>query len=143
MEHQEILNLLDNTLNQSSKFRTRNLIEINDASQGTCNVSNQIKFKISMVKSYLCDYSDAYIYVKGTITAPNTGTAAAPNNRNKKIIFKNCAPFTNCISEINDTHLDDAHDIDVAMSLYSLIEYSDTYSKMAGVYSNTMEMNQL
>ena len=95
MEYQKTSNLLDDTLNQSSKFRTRNLIEINDVSRGTCNVSNQIKFKISMVRSYLCDYSDAYIYVKGTITVPNTGTATAPNNGNTKVIFKNCAPFTN------------------------------------------------
>ena len=75
-----------------------------------------------MMRSYLCDYSDAYIHVEGTITVLHKGTAAAPNNRNKKVIFKNCAPFTNCISEINDTHLDDAHDIDVVMSMYSLTE---------------------
>ena len=90
MEYQKASNLLDDTLNQSSKFRTRNLIEINNASRGTCNISNQIKFKISMVRSYLCDYSDAYINVKRTITVPNIGTAAAPNNRNTKVIFKAC-----------------------------------------------------
>ena len=134
MEYQKASNLLDDTLNQSSKFRTRNPIEINDASRGTCNVSNQIKFKISMVRSYLCDYSDAYIHVKGTITVPNTVRAAAPNNRNTKVIFKNCAPFTNSISEINDTHLDDAHDIDAVMSMHSLIEYSDN-SKMSKTLS--------
>ena len=55
MEYQKTSNLLDDTLNQSSKFRTRNLIEINDASRGTGNVSNQIKFKISMVRSHLCN----------------------------------------------------------------------------------------
>ena len=60
------------------------------------------------------------------------GRAAAPDNRNKKVIFKNCAPFTNCISEINDTHLDDAHNIDVVISVYCLIKYGDTYSKMSG-----------
>ena len=135
MDYQKTSNLLDDTLNQSSKFRTRNLIGMNDASRGTCNVSNQIKFKISMVRSYLCDYSDAYIHVKGTITVPNTGTAAAPNNRNTKVIFTNCAPFTNCISEINDTYLDDAHDIDVVMPTYSLIEYSNSYSKMSETLS--------
>ena len=113
MEYQKTSNLLDDTLNQSSKFRTRNLVEVNDASRGTCNASNQIKFKISMLRSYLCDYSDTYIHVKGTVTVPSTATAAAPYNRNTKVIFKNCTPFTNCISEINDTHLDDAHDIDV------------------------------
>ena len=75
MEYQKTSNLLHDTLNQSSKFRTRNLIEINDASRGTCNVSNQIKFKISMLRSYLCDYGDAYILVKGTITIPNSSSS--------------------------------------------------------------------
>ena len=85
-----------------------------------------------MLKSSLCDYSDAYILVKGTITVNNTGTAAAPNNRNKKVIFKNCAPFTNCISEINNTQVDNAKDIDIVMLMYNLIEYSDNYSKTSG-----------
>ena len=61
------------------KFRTRN-----DESRGTYNVSYQIRFKTSIIRSILCDYSYAYIHVKGTITVPNTGTAAAPNNQNKK-----------------------------------------------------------
>ena len=82
-----------------------------------------------MIRSNLCDYSDAYIHVKGTIAVPNTGAAAAPNNRNKKVIFKNCAPFTNCIIKINNTQVDDAHDIDVVMPMNNLIEYSDIYSK--------------
>ena len=68
-----------------------------------------------MPKSSLCDYSDACILVKGTITVNNTGTAAAPNNRNKKIIFEICAPFTNCISEINNTQADNAKHIDTVM----------------------------
>ena len=135
MEYQKTSNLLDDTLNQSSKFRTRNLIEINHVSRGTCNVSNQNKFKISMIRSYLCDYSDAHMQVKGTITIPNTGTAAAQNSRNTKVIFKTCARFTNCISEINDTHLDDAHDIDVVIAMYSLTEYSASYLKMSETLS--------
>ena len=64
-----------------------------------------------MLKSSLCDYNDVYILVKGTITVNNTRTAAAPNNRNKKVIFKNCAPFTNCISEINNAQVDNANRI--------------------------------
>ena len=73
-----------------------------------------------MLRSSLCDYSDTYILVKGTITvAP--ATAAAPNNANKKVIFKNCEPFTNCISRINNTQVDDGHDIDVIMPMDSLI----------------------
>ena len=84
-----------------------------------------------MLRSSLCDYSDAYILVKGTITVPNTGTAAAPNNRNKNVIF-NCAPFTNCISEINNKEIDHAKVIDVVMPMYNLIEDSDNYSKTSG-----------
>ena len=82
-----------------------------------------------MIRSDLCNYSDAYIHVKGIITARNTGTTAASNNKNKIMIFKNCAPFNNCISEIINTQVGDAHDIDVVMPMYNLIEYSDTYSK--------------
>ena len=85
-----------------------------------------------MLKSRLCDYSDGYIIFKGNITVNNTGTAAAPNNRNKKVIFKNCASFTNCIGEINDTQQDNTEDIDIVMSMYNLIEYSDNYSKTPG-----------
>ena len=68
MEYQKTINLLDDTTKQPSKFRTRNWVEINDESQGMYNVSNQIKFKTSMIRSNLCDYGDAYINVKGTIT---------------------------------------------------------------------------
>ena len=106
MEYQKIANLIDDASNQPSKFRTRNLVEINDESRGAYNVNSQIKFKTTMLKSSLCDYSDAY-------------------NTNKKVIFKNCAPFTNCISEINNTQIDNAKDIDIVMPMYNLIEYSD------------------
>ena len=90
--------MLENTPNQPSKFRTKLWVELNDESSGMYNVNSQIKFETSMLKSSLCDYSDAYIFVKSTITVPNT---AAANNR-KNIIIKNYAPFTNCISEINN-----------------------------------------
>ena len=86
-----------------------------------------------MLKSSLCNYSDAYILVKGTISANNTAAAGATaNNTNKKVIFKNCAPFTNCISEINNTQIDNAKDIDIVMPMYNLIEYSDNYAKTTG-----------
>ena len=131
MEYQKIVNLIDdNTLNQPSKFRTRNWVEINDESRRAYNVNSQIKFKTTMLKSSLCDYSDAYILVKGTITVNSTAAqGAAANNTNKKVIFKNCVPFTNCISEINNTQLDNAKDIDIVMPIYNLIEYSDNYAK--------------
>ena len=70
-----------------------------------------------MMRASLCDYSDAYILVKGNITVPNTGTAAALNNRNKKVIFKNCAPFSDCISEINNKEIDHARDIVVVIEV--------------------------
>ena len=67
------------------------------------STNSQIKFKISMLRSSLCDYSDAYIFVKGTITiAPAPAQAANPDNNNREVVFKNCAPFTDCISEINN-----------------------------------------
>ena len=68
MEYQEIINLLDNTSHQPSKFRTRNWFEISDESRRTCNVNSQMKFKITVLKSSLCDCSDAYILAKGNIT---------------------------------------------------------------------------
>ena len=77
-----------------------------------------------MLKSSLCDYSDAYIQVRGTITA---GADANANNTNTKVILKNCAPFTNCISQINNTDIDNAKYIDIVMPVYNLIEYSDNY----------------
>ena len=94
MEYQKIANLLDDALNQPLKLRTRNWVDINVESRGTYNVNSQIKFKTAMLKSSLCDYSDAYILVKGTIAVNNTAAADADaNNTNKKVIFKNCAPL--------------------------------------------------
>ena len=94
----------------------------------------QIKFKTTLLKSSLCDYSDAYILVKGAISVNNTAAqvAAVKNNNNKKVMFKNCAPFTNCIREINNTQIDNAKDIDIVMPIYNLIEYSDNYAKTTG-----------
>ena len=134
MEYQKIAKLIDDDAsNQPYKFRTRNWVEINDESRGAYNVNSQIKFKTTMLKSTLCDYSDAYILVKETISVNNTAAAgAAVNNNNKKVIFKNCAPFTNCISEINNTQIDNAKDIDIVMPMYNLIEYSDNYAKTTG-----------
>ena len=89
MEYQKIANLVDDASNQTSKFKTKNWVEINNESRGACNVNSQIKVKTTMLKSSLCGYSDAYILVKGSITVNNT---AAPdtdgNNTNRKVIFK-------------------------------------------------------
>ena len=134
MEYQKIANLLENTLDNPSKFRSRNQVEINDDSRGTYTNAD-IKFKSTMLKSNLCDYADAYIFVKGTITITETGDDAATgqaDERDRGVTFKNYAPFTKCTSRINGTDIDNSRDIDIAMPMYNLIEYSDNYSKTSG-----------
>ena len=144
MEYQKIANLIDDdddASNQPSKFRTRNLVEINDESRGAYNVNSQIKFKTTMLKSSLCDYSDAYILVKGTISFNSIAAqGAAANNTNKKVIFKNCAPFTNCISEINNTQIDNAKDIDIVMPMYNLMNTVIIMKKQQEVYGNIVKI---
>ena len=123
MKYQKIINLLDNTSNKPSKFRTKTWIEINDDIRGAYSPNKQIRFKTAMLRSSLCDFSDAYILVKGNITVNNTaGAGAAVNNTNKKVIFKNCASFTKCISKINNTQLNNAEYIDIVMPMYNLLE---------------------
>ena len=133
MEYQKIASLLNDASNKPFKFRARNWVEINDDISGTYSPNKQITFKTAMLRSSLCDYSDAYILVKGNISVNNTADAAAdPNNRNKKVIFKKCAPFTNCISKINNIQTDNAEYIDIVIPMYNLIEYSDNYLKTSG-----------
>ena len=133
MEYQKIANLLDNTSNKPSKFRMKNWVEINDESRGTCSVNRQVNFKTSVLGSSLCDYSNAYILVNENISVNNTAAAgAAANNTNKKVVFKNCAPFSDCISKINNIQVDNAKDIDMVMQMYNLIKYNDNYLKTSG-----------
>ena len=103
--------------NQPSKFRTKNWVEINDESRGGYTTGSGIKFETTMLRSSLCDYTDAYILFKGTITITGEGDDAAARQAdeiNKGVIFKNCAPFTKCISKINDTQIDTSPDIDIS-----------------------------
>ena len=133
MEHQKIINLLDNQTTEPSKFRAKNWVNINDDSRGNYDINNQIRFKTSLLKSSLCNYSDAYILIKKNMTVPNTAAAEADaNNADEKVIFKNCAPFTYFISEIKNPQIDNTKDTDVVMSMYNVIEYSDNYSKTSG-----------
>ena len=106
---------------------------MNDESRATYNVISEIKFKTTMVKSSLCDYSNAYILVKGKIItgAGDNAVARQEDERDEGVAFK-CAPFTNCITEINNIQVDNAEDIDIVMPMYNLIEYSDYYSKTSG-----------
>ena len=103
--------MLDNTQNKWSKFRTKNWVEINDELQASYKDGNQIKFKTSTIRSSLCDCSDAYIFVSGTIAIKEEGdddAAKRANERNKGVIFKNGVPLTDFISNINVTQADNA-----------------------------------
>ena len=114
MIYQKIINLLDNTPNKLSKFRTKNLIEINDQSRGVYNTNSDIRFKTTTLKSSFYNYSDAYILVKGRITITGAGADAAArqaDERSKGIVFKNCALFINCKSEINNTEIEYAKEL--------------------------------
>ena len=127
--------MIDGGSNQPSKFRTKNCVEINDELTGRYNVNSQIKFKTTLLKSSLFDYSDANIFVKGKITITGRGADAAArqaDERDKGVAFKDCTPFTNCISEINNTQVYNAKAIDIVMSIYNLIEYNDNYAKTSG-----------
>ena len=83
-----------------------------------------IKFETETIKSSICDYSDAFILVTGNITV------AAGNNTD--VAFENCAPFSTCTTNINDTFVDKANHIYIAVPMYNLIEYSDYYSDTLG-----------
>ena len=118
MEYQKITNLLDSASNQPSKFRTKNWVEINDDIRGAYSPNKQIRFKTAMLRSSLCDYSDAYILVKGNISVNNTAAAGAAANIIKKVIFNN--------------QIDEAEYIDIVIPMYNLKEHSDHYSKTCG-----------
>ena len=127
METQKIANLLSNADNEPLKFATRKWYVINDQNNtdygdGDEN-STTIKFGCTtkVIKSNLCGYSDAFILVTGDIIT--TGGDA-----DTKVVFKNCAPFTKCVTHINDKHVDNTDNIDIVMPIYNLTEYSDNYS---------------
>ena len=129
MKTQKTVNLLGDANNESSNFARRRWYVIShqnntEYGEGDENGSS-IKFETKVAESNLCDYSDAYILVTGNITA--TG-----GNANTKVAFKNCAPFTKCITHINNEHVDDAENLDIIMPMYILIEYSNNYSDNAG-----------
>ena len=91
--------------------------------------NKEIRIKTSMLKSYLCGFSDAYIIVEGDITLEGDNNA---NKRNKNFAFKNNAPFINCISKFNSVKIDNAEDLDVVMLMYNLLEHSKNYRKTTG-----------
>ena len=130
MEFQKISNFLDTTLDDKDlpRFVTKKWIKVYDQSEKDYSPNKEIRIKRSMLRLDLCNFSDAYIFVKRTITVTN------PNNakRNKAVAFKNNAPFINCISKINGVKIDNAENLDVVMPMYNLLEYSKNCRKTTG-----------
>ena len=135
MEFQKIVNLLDVSSGNKDlpRFVTKKWIEVYDQSEKNYNPNKEIRIKTPMLRSDLCDFSDAYIVVKGDITLEGDNDA---NKRNKNLAFKNNAPFINCISKINCVKINNAEDLDVVMPMYNLIEYSKSYRKTTGILWN-------
>ena len=131
MEFEKIVDFVDRTSDDKDlpRFVTKKWIEVYDQSEGNYNVNKEIRIKTSMLRSDLCDYSDAYIVVKRDITLEGDNNA---NKRNKNLEFKNNAPFINCISKINGIKIDNVEDLDFVMPMYNLHEYSKNYKKTTG-----------
>ena len=125
METQNIINLLNNTENEYSKFATKKWCIIDSESKGNYSHENPIRFLTNSIESSLCDYSDAYILVRRNITATH-------NNAATEVIFKNCAPFEKCRTEIKEAFVDEADFINITMPMYNLIKYSHNYSDTSG-----------
>ena len=132
-------NRANETSEKISKFVTREYVRVNSLSN-TYNENTSIRFKAPMLRSNLCDYSDAYILVKGTITVTAPGVNNNANNirdkRNRPFILKNNAPFVSCITRINGELIKDADDLDIVMPMYNLLKYSKNYRKIIGSLYN-------
>ena len=131
MEHDKISKLLsDSTI---SKFCDKKWIKVNDLSSGQYSYSKNIRFKSLMLRSDLCDYSHAYVVVKGRISVRGNNNV---NRINKKLTFSNSAPFRSCKSKTNNTFIDNAEDLDTVMPIYNLLEYSNNYPVTSGILLN-------
>ena len=136
MEYDKINNLLDTESENLSKFVTSQYVRVNSFSN-TYDENKSIRFKTPMLRSDLCDYSDAYILVNGTITiTANAGANNIRDKKDRKLILKNNAPFALCISRINGKLIEDADDLDVVMPMYNLLEYIKKYRKTIGSLYN-------
>ena len=125
MEAQKIVNLLNGSDNDNSKFATKKWYIIDSESNVNYSQNDGIKFLSRSIEPSLSDYSDAYILVTGNITA-------TPNNAAAQVVFKNRAPFEKCRTEIDETFINEATHINITMPMYNLIEYSDNYSDTSG-----------
>ena len=129
MGTQKIVNLLNDTASESSKYATRKWYVTNDQNNGEYGEGNgnysSIKFETKVIKSNLCDYSDAYVLVTGYIKVTGIDTDI-------DVAFKNCASFTRCVTHINDGYVETAENLDVVMPMYNLLEHSDNYADSSG-----------
>ena len=130
METRKVVNLLNRSGNEYSKFATKHFYVIDSETKGNYSHENPIKFLTSSLESSLYDYSDAYILVTGNIVVTNTNDTSL--NVATQVAFKNCAPFKDCRTEINHAFVDYADFINITMPMYNLIEYSDNYSDTSG-----------
>ena len=133
MEFDKINNLLGPAHDKVPRFITKKWIEVQSQSGSNYNTSKPIKFQTSMLRSDLCDYSDAYVWVKGKITVTNPNDKG---NFNKELTLKNNAPFISCNSKINVELVENADDLDIVMPMYNFLEYSKNYEKASGSLFN-------
>ena len=129
MEFNKINNLLGPAHDNVPRFITKKWIEVQSQSGSTYNTSKPIKFKTSMLRSDLWYYSDAYLWVKGTITVTNPNNNA---NFDRILTLKNNTPFVSCISKINGELVENAEDLDIVIPIYNLLEFSKNYEKTSG-----------
>ena len=133
MEFNKINNLLGPAHDKVPRFITKKWIEVQSQSGSTYNTSKPIRFKTSMLRSDLCDYSDAYVWVKGRITVTN------PNNNvnfDRRLTLKMNVPFISCVSKINGELVENAEDLDIVIPIYNLLEYSENYEETSGTLAN-------
>ena len=148
MEIQKIANLLNGSDNEYANFSTKTWYVIDSESKGNQSYPDPITFLAKSIESSLCYYFDAYILVTGNVTVTRTiavpaGAPAGTQSQRKQpldaatqVVFKNCAPFEKCSTEIDGTLVDEANFINITMPMYNLIEYSDNYSDTSGCLSD-------
>ena len=135
METQKIVNLLNGTDNDNSKFATKKWYIVDSESTGNYSQNDEIKFLTRLIESSLRDYSDAYILVTGNISVERRNAADTADialGAITQVVFRNCAPFEKCRTEINGIFVDETDFINITMPMYNLIEYSDNYSDTSG-----------
>ena len=135
MEYQKITKMLGTTLDEVLRLITKKWVKVHDQSGSADDrykPSKQIRFKTSLLRLDLCDYSDAYVVVKEKITVTRPGSIMY----DKKLTIENNAPFTSCISKTNNTLIVNAEDLAIVMPMYNLLEYSKNYSKTTGSFWN-------